>query len=593
MKLTKVAADYLKSGGVLTPRGREVIRAASREIVPAATRAPRTTPKAIPQPTAAVAYSYDGKVGKPDARMYRHWSIHSEWVRGAVNIRRSQISSAEWDIVPFEKEKPVSVRLQRKLRDLLLEPNPANDSFRAFIEPIIEDIIVLDAGVVEKVRSLDGVVRELWPVDGATIKVNALWDGSEQEPRYFWYPDYKERAQFLNRDMVYMMANRRSNSPVGLSALETLKSVIEAEIYGTEYNRRQVSGAAPDGVLDMGEGMTEPDVRKFRSYFESEVAGRGAIGFIGGSKGAKWIPFRQTQRDMQFLEWQIFLVRKIAVVLGVTPQDLGVTFDINRSTAETQIQISEDRGLRPLMSLVQDYITEEIVWDESFGGSNNNLAFRFTALNLKESTAKAEINEKALAGVPWRFVNEARLDEGREPIQALEGKIIMSTPTGAVDISDVPTVREVLEMQMAKRQESSAPPAAKEALTRDDLAQLAEILAMMKPDQKQLMSPALPVSVISRVESMEPPVVNVAPPVVNFEPPRVVVEPPVVNVAPPEVHVEAPIVNVDPKEFSVALRELRDAIIAQPKAEELSPVTRREVKRDDAGRIVEVIDHRG
>jgi hypothetical protein len=228
MKFREVATSYLKSGGVLTPHGRSVVRSAIREVTPTVTRAPRTTPKAIPQPSSAVAYSYDGKVGKPDARMYRHWSIHSEWVRGAVNIRRSQISSAEWDIVPFEKERPISTRLQKKVRALLQTPNPANDSFRAFIEPIVEDIIVLDAGVVEKVRSLDDVIRELWPVDGATIKVNALWDGSEQEARYFWYPDYKERASFRNRDMVYMMANRRSNSPVGLSALETLKSVIES-----------------------------------------------------------------------------------------------------------------------------------------------------------------------------------------------------------------------------------------------------------------------------------------------------------------------------------------------------------------------------
>jgi hypothetical protein len=103
------------------------------------------------------------------------------------------------------------------------------------------------------------------------------------------------------------------------------------------------------------------------------------------------------------------------------------------------------------MAKVQSYLTEEIVWDKAYGGAANNLAFRFTALNLKESTAKAAINEKALAGVPWRFVNESRMDEGREPIPALEGKIIMATPQGALDISDVPTVREYLEMQMARK----------------------------------------------------------------------------------------------------------------------------------------------
>ena len=53
---------------------------------------------------------------------------------------------------------------------------------------VVEDILTLDAGVIEKVRSLDGVTRQMWPVDGGKVKVNALWDGDPEEPRFFWYP---------------------------------------------------------------------------------------------------------------------------------------------------------------------------------------------------------------------------------------------------------------------------------------------------------------------------------------------------------------------------------------------------------------------
>jgi hypothetical protein len=72
----------------------------------------------------------------------------------------------------------------------------------------------------------------------------------------------------------------------------------------------------------------------------------------------------------------------------------------------------------------------------------------------------------------------------------------------------------------------------------------------------------------------------------------VTVEPPIVNVAPPEVIVPAPVVNVDTREFALAVEALKDAIMQQPRPEP-SPVIRREVKRDDAGRIVEIIEHRG
>lgn len=424
------------------------------------TKAAQTSPKRLP-PTAAatvgITANNKGHVGKTGVNQFRFWADHSEWVRAAINIRRSQVSSAEWQVVPFDKMRAYSKRQQKQLQDFFGTPNPRDDSFRTLIEPIVEDLLVLDAGVIEKERTLAGQLVHLWPVDGGTIRVNANWDGNPDEYRYFWYPDYEARASFKNQDIVYMMANTRSHTPVGLSPLETLRLTIEAELYGHEYNRRQVTGAAPDGVMDLGEGVTLQQVREFRAFFESEVAGQGAIGFISGSKDAKWIPFRASNRDMQFLEWQVYLVRKIAAVFGLSPQDLGVTFDVNRSTAEIQLQVSEDRGLRPLMSLIQDYLTEEVVWDSSYGGPENNLAFRFTALNLRETTAKAEINKLALSGTPWKTVNEARIEDGRQPLKGDEyDDLIMSTPQGAVRLSGIPTMQELTDMQAQARARTSA-----------------------------------------------------------------------------------------------------------------------------------------
>jgi len=173
------------------------------------------------------------------------------------------------------------------------------------------------------------------------------------------------------------------------------------------------------------------------------------MAFIGGTKGAKFVPFRGSNREMQYQEWLIYLVRKIAAVYGIAPQDLGLTMDVNRATSETQMEMTEDRGLRPLLALVQDYFTREIVWDESFGGDANNLAFRFTRLNIKESMSRANINKLALAGMPWKPVNEARLDEGRAPIGDPNdednpyNKLMANTPLGVVVLDDLPTAREV------------------------------------------------------------------------------------------------------------------------------------------------------
>jgi phage portal protein BeeE len=403
---------------------------------------PRTSmPQDAPQGAYGTLITIDdqGRVGKPNARLYRDWSVGSPFVTAAISIRRSQVSSADWDIVPFDSEGPeVNADLRAEIKTRFQMPTYAADSFRSWVEPIVEDILVLDAGVVEKVRTIGGDIADLAPVRGEWIRVAAHWDGSEpDEPRYFFYPDYQYKASFKNDDMMYIMAHPRTNSPVGLSPLETLKLTIDSELQATEYNRRQVMHAAPDGLLNLGEQADDGKVTNFRSFWRSEVEGKTTLAIIGGSKGAGFTPFKNSNREMQFREWQDYLIRTIAVVFGLSPQDLGITFDVNRSTSETQSQNTEDRGLRPLMALIQDYFTREIVWDRSFGGPANNLAFRFNDLNLKESMGKANINKIAMAGIPWKTQKEARIDDGRLPLGIpLEDHILASTSLGIFDVTD-------------------------------------------------------------------------------------------------------------------------------------------------------------
>lgn len=413
------------------------------------TRAYRTSPKNLPPGSATMVYQERGKVGKSSAALFRNWAEHSEWVRAAINVRKAQVSSAEWDVVPFDANKPFDEAKAERIKAVFDRPNAAVESFRSWVEPIIEDILVLDAGTIEKERTLGGEIAFLHAVDGAKIKVSALWDGNPEEPRYWWVPVPQYEVPFFNDDLVYIMANPRTYSVLGLSPLETLKQTIDSELSGSAYNTRQVTNAAPDGMLDLGEGARPEKVEEFKSYWLAEVAGKGAMAFIGGTKNAKFVPFRGSNRDMQYAEWLDYLVRKICAVYLISPQDIGLTFNINRSEGQVQQEMTEDQGLRPLLALVQDYFTREIVWDASFGGPDNNLAFRFVRLNIKESMSKASINKLALAGMPWKSVNEARMDEGRSPLGDVNdesnpyNKLMANTPPGLVLLEDIPTASEL------------------------------------------------------------------------------------------------------------------------------------------------------
>jgi hypothetical protein len=269
-----------------------------------------------------------------------------------------------------------------------------------------------------------------------------------------------------------MRANPRTNSPVGDSPIHVLKTVIDSELQAMNYNRRQVMGAAPDGIFNLGESAIETDVRKFESYMQANVLGQSAMGIIGGYKSPSWMPFRSSNRDMQFREWVDLLLRCIAVVYGLSPMDLGITFDVNRASAEQQAANTEDRGLRPLLDLFQRYMTREVVWDDSFGGRENNLAFRFIALNLNETKQKADINKVALGSTPWKTVNEARVMDGRAPLGRLDddanifNHILALTPKGLLDITDTKYIGEEQLAQIASEKQTSAEEAKEEIAAR-------------------------------------------------------------------------------------------------------------------------------
>ena len=416
-----------------------------------------TSPKKDPGTTAVAVFSDLKKEGRKNAPLYRHWSESSEIVRGAIDIRKGHLEGADWDIVPVDPARPYPRRIQRELKNLFQNPNPLTESFQEFIGEIGEDLMVLDAGAVEIERTLNDRPIYLWPTPGEHIKVSKVWDGDPNEARYFWWPDNQERAKLLNKDLIYMMQRPRTKSVVGLCSLEVLKRVIDAEIMGTDYNARQVGTATGDGIFDLGENAREQQVERFKSYWLNEIAGRGATAFWGGTRNAKWIPFRNNNRDMQFLEWQIYLAKKAALVFGLSPQDLGITDSINKATGQVLDEQTDERGARSLLKLAQAHFTRQVVWDPAFGGPANNLCFRFTKLNLKQTLKNAQIEEIHLGKVASDSVNAVRMAKGLEPYKEDHFNYPMAqTAVGFVSLRDVPTAREMME---SKSKDGSAPPA--------------------------------------------------------------------------------------------------------------------------------------
>ena len=107
--------------------------------------------------------------------------------RRAINVIKDRIVAMDWQVRVRRdvraEDVALAARKPRALRRMLEEPNET-DSFRTLIEQAIEDALTGGFGAIEMELTGDpNRPAMLWAVDGASIRINAKWDGREDSPR--------------------------------------------------------------------------------------------------------------------------------------------------------------------------------------------------------------------------------------------------------------------------------------------------------------------------------------------------------------------------------------------------------------------------
>lgn len=94
---------------------------------------------------------------------------------------------------------------------------------------------------------------------------------------------------------------------------------------------------------------------------------------------------------MQYSEYIDWLTRIKLAAYGLTGIDANILHDVNRANAQTQMQISNSRGVAWYKQLIEEYFTSKII--SSLGEEYKWLEFRFDEHVSLESRKKlAEIH---------------------------------------------------------------------------------------------------------------------------------------------------------------------------------------------------------
>lgn len=400
----------------------------------------------MPQMANAAAAKWGGSkddepIGVTNYKVLRKWGEENEWVRAAINIRRGEVERMHPVCIPIDPKKRYDRKIQLKINNLLKRPNERRDSWRTLIGPAIEDILVLDRGAIVKNQTVDRKPYALYFADGATIKIYPGWSGNPKEPRYLYEsPDGKEKKPLRNDECIMMVSNSASHR-VSLSFVQALQNTIIADIEATATAARTGKMKPPPHAMQIP-GYTDKQIKDLASDYDRKIAGRKELFFFGGKEAAKLFPLVFSAKDNQLLEWQVYLARKIAVLAQISPQKLGITMDVNKANGEVQQEIDEDRGLIPLLLLIEEYLNAEVLGDYApldelgmpdLDALNLKVIFPEVSDAARKLHAQETINmaSKANPGLPSMTINMILAMLGEEPVPGGD-TFYQGTATGPV-----------------------------------------------------------------------------------------------------------------------------------------------------------------
>jgi hypothetical protein len=329
---------------------------------------------------------------------------------------------------------PDGAQRVRLLTDNFDAPNP-DDSFRSLAEQVLEDIIVGGYGAIEVQRSPEweqaAEVRSagqpraavptrtgppramplvMWPVDGASIRMNLEWDGSPQSQRYMQVNDQSganSQIKLDDNELIYIRLNARTHTPFGLGRLEVAFETINAFLGAHRYAARLASNSVVQYALWLQDLTPEHHERLIR-WWQDEIEGTGKVPILSAESKPEVLRFGGgTDADLR-LQWQEFLLRVVADAFDLPPFYLGVERDVNRSTAEEFNDLAFRQAIVPTArllaeSLTRDAIAKKLGW--------NDLEFVFADVETTDPLEEAQIQQILLQnGV--LTVNEVRRMRG-------------------------------------------------------------------------------------------------------------------------------------------------------------------------------------
>jgi HK97 family phage portal protein len=333
--------------------------------------------------------------------------------RLAIETRKDQLERLDWAIRVIG-DKPRQTHAAARVRavaEFWRRPD-GERPFATWLRELMEDLLVLDAPVLEIRRNRGGALIGLDIVDGATIKV--LVDETGRRPRPP-APAYEQVIKgrpwklLTSDELLYWPRNPRPHKAYGFGPVEQIVMTVNIAL------RRQVmqlqhftDGNVPPGLLNAPDGWNVEQISQFQEWFDSVLAGNtgSRTRLVWGPSGSKYQAFKEAPYKDDFDEW---LARIVCYAFSLPPT--AFTKQLNRATAETSQDTAATEGLAPLMLWIKrlaDHVIQDVM-------GHPDLEFAWGDLRPSDPAEQAKVIDIYVRDGIYA-VNEARNLLGLDPV---------------------------------------------------------------------------------------------------------------------------------------------------------------------------------
>jgi hypothetical protein len=319
---------------------------------------------------------------------------------------------------------------KHRIMGILRDPDPWFTNIRSWeklAKSFLMDMLVIDRGVIVKLRDANGELRGLMPIDGATLRPVINKFGTFNDDYAYVQVVHGSPHVYLKKDdVIILMMNPMTDLKYfgyGLSNMETLYTAVLSDIFidkgNLDFYRK--GGSIPEGFISIEpppsrEGMIQQidqeQLETIQRHLQAIMMGDFTqVPIVSGGR-ISWIDFKGKRRDMQFKELAEYLTRKICAVYQVSPQDVGVVSDVNRSSAAVQAEMTKSKGLRTLMGVISEYVTSHVINEIR---PEKDLKLWFDDDDLERRRTEWSMNQQQLVsgGI---VINEWRAKQGLHPV---------------------------------------------------------------------------------------------------------------------------------------------------------------------------------